>query len=76
MPRRNRNAHALTIDADALAAQVGQLSLELATTVPIGSALGYQESDPLYRYLAEWFTRHPGRQVVAVDAKQIAAEGW
>ena len=64
MPRRNRNAHALTIDADKLADQASQLTTDLggSSSVMIGladetqvfftaTALGAGKSSALRAYL-------------------------
>jgi hypothetical protein len=84
MPRRNRNAHALTIDADKLADQASQLTAELGrlhgVTVYLAdetqvyyaaSAQGTGKSSGLFSYLAEWISQHPGCHVSFADAKAV-----
>jgi len=73
MPRRNRNAHALTIDGDKLADQASQLTTELgrSSSVMIGladetqvffTATAQRTGKPsaLRTYLTEWISHHPG----------------
>ena len=76
MPRRNRNAHALTIDADKLADQASQLTTDLgrSSSVMIGladetqlyytaSTQGTGKSSALHTYLTEWISHRPGSKV-------------
>jgi hypothetical protein len=88
MPRRNRNAHALTIDADKLADQASQLTTELGCpngvtvclvadeTQPCdaASAQGTGKSPVLRTYLAEWISHHPGHQAHVADATAVTPD--
>ena len=87
MPRRNRNAHALTIDADKLADQASQLTTELACSSGVmvyladetqvyfaASALGTGKSSGLRNYLAGWITQHPGCHVSFADAEVVTLD--
>ncbi len=87
MPRRNRNAHALTIDADKLADQASQLTTELGCSSGVtvyladetqvycaASAQGTGKSSSLLNYLAEWISQHPGCHVSFADAKAVTLD--
>ena len=88
MPRRNRNAHALTIDADKLADQASQLTTELGCPAGVTVCLMADQTQPCYAasaqgsgkasflrtYLAERISRHPGWQADFADAKAVTSD--
>jgi len=87
MPRRNRNAHALTIDGDKLADQASQLTTELGrfnsvtiyladeTQVSfLAGSQGTGKSSGLSSYLAEWISQHPGCHVSLTEAKAVTSD--
>jgi hypothetical protein len=73
MPRRNRNAGAIRLDTDQLAADLAQLAAELRYTAAV---TGTGKSGLLIRYLARTIT--PGSLLTVIDGKQpiphLAAE--
>jgi hypothetical protein len=86
MPRRNRNAHATTINADELADQAEQLTAELGTVNGITayllddirfyriSAIGAGKSAILHDYFTKWSKERPGCKLVVIDRKRELAE--
>ena len=88
MPRRNRNAHALTIDADKLADQASQLTTELGCSNGVtvclvaaetqlyytASARGTGKSPALRTWLTEWISAHPGGQARFAEAKAVTPD--
>jgi len=87
MPRRNRNAHALTINADKLADQASQLTTELVCSSGVtiyladetqaccaAGAQGTGKSSGLFSYLAEWISQHPGCHVSFADAEVVTLD--
>ena len=87
MPRRNRNAHALTIDADKLADEASQLTTELGRFHSVmicladetqvfftATAQGAGKSSALRAYLTEWINEHPGSKVSFADAKAVTPD--
>jgi hypothetical protein len=89
MPRRNRNAHACRIDADALADQADQLTAELAaanTGIVIvidesplyawhGAITGLGKSNVIRDYITQFVYEHPGCQISLTDAKVVTTNG-
>ena len=87
MPRRNRNAHALMIDADKLADQASQLTTELGSSSDVTICLadetqvsflpgsqGTGKSSGLFGYLAAWISQHPGCHVSLAEAKAVTPD--
>jgi hypothetical protein len=89
MPRRNRNAHACRIDADALADQADQLTAELAAANPsivvvidesllyarLGSIAGPGKSSVIRDYITQFVHEYPGCQISLTDAKAVTTHG-
>jgi len=88
MPRRNRNAHALRIDTDELAARADQLTAELGSingcrvylldeiqlySCPARPGAG--KSAILRYYMATWLSQHPFGYITFTDGKAVTSNG-
>ncbi len=83
VPRRNRNAHAMSPDADELAAQADQLAAEFGqingrpVCLSDEIQLYYLSATPaagkssmFSDYLTEWVRQHPGCKFIVTDRKR------
>jgi hypothetical protein len=88
MPRRNRNAHSVRIDADELAAHAARLAIELGSingcrvylldemqlySCPAGSGAG--KSAVLRGYMTQWLSEHPFGYISFMDGKAVSSNG-